>query len=57
MNGDFYDLERKLKRADDPETPRDHCSGFVKVAPGNNDLFVSQVSFLLLKCRKLDACR
>ncbi|KAF8374452.1 hypothetical protein PRIPAC_80881, partial [Pristionchus pacificus] len=43
MNGDFYDLERKLKRADDPETPRDHCSGFVKVAPGNNDLFVSQV--------------
>ncbi|GMR34094.1 hypothetical protein PMAYCL1PPCAC_04289, partial [Pristionchus mayeri] len=44
MNGDFYDLEKKLNKTRDPENPEGHCSGFVKVAPGNKDLFISQVT-------------
>ncbi|CAJ0583201.1 unnamed protein product, partial [Mesorhabditis spiculigera] len=43
-NGDFYDLEKKLnKTADQPQTDG-KCSGLVKVAPGNKDLFISQVT-------------
>lgn len=43
MNGDFYDLEKKLNKTRDPLNPDGHCSGFVKVAPGNKDIFISQV--------------
>ncbi|KAE9412959.1 hypothetical protein Angca_008600, partial [Angiostrongylus cantonensis] len=45
-NGDFYDLEKKLNKTRDPVTDLlgGRCSGLIKVAPNNADLFVSQVT-------------
>ena len=44
--GDFYDLEKKLNKTRDPAIDQTggHCSGFVKIAPNNADLFISQVT-------------
>ncbi|MQI27738.1 hypothetical protein EI009_25915, partial [Escherichia coli] len=46
LNGDFYDLEKKLNKTRDPafEQTGGKCSGLIKVAPGNADLFISQVT-------------
>ncbi|ETN77296.1 lysophospholipase, partial [Necator americanus] len=45
-NGDFYDLEKKLNKTRDPiiDQVGGHCSGLIKVAPNNTDLFISQVT-------------
>ncbi|KAF7637821.1 Phospholipase B-like, partial [Meloidogyne graminicola] len=45
-NGDFYDLESKLNKTKDPidDITGGKCSGLVKVAPNNSDLFISQVT-------------
>ncbi|KAK5979999.1 Phospholipase B [Trichostrongylus colubriformis] len=45
-NGDFYDLEKKLNKTRDPVEDQvgGHCSGLIKVAPNNADLFISQVT-------------
>ncbi|VDM27392.1 unnamed protein product [Toxocara canis] len=40
--GDFYDLEKKFNKTVDPN--HEKCSGLVKVAPDNADLFISQVT-------------
>uniref|UniRef100_A0A8R1DX35 Phospholipase B-like n=1 Tax=Caenorhabditis japonica TaxID=281687 RepID=A0A8R1DX35_CAEJA len=46
LNGDFYDLEKKLNKTRDPafDQTGGKCSGLIKVAPGNSDLFISQVT-------------
>ncbi|KAK6047311.1 hypothetical protein COOONC_15184, partial [Cooperia oncophora] len=45
-NGEFYDLEKKLNKTRDPVEDQvgGHCSGLIKVAPNNADLFISQVT-------------
>nr|CAD2167430.1 unnamed protein product [Meloidogyne enterolobii] len=45
-NGDFYDLESKLNKTKDPadDITGGRCSGLIKVAPNNADLFISQVT-------------
>uniref|UniRef100_A0A0N4W2Y6 Phospholipase B-like n=1 Tax=Haemonchus placei TaxID=6290 RepID=A0A0N4W2Y6_HAEPC len=45
-NGDFYDLEKKLNKSRDPVQDQlgGRCSGLIKVAPNNTDLFISQVT-------------
>ncbi|KIH46810.1 hypothetical protein ANCDUO_23135 [Ancylostoma duodenale] len=45
-NGDFYDLEKKLNKSRDPVLDQlgGRCSGLIKVAPNNADLFISQVT-------------
>ncbi|RCN29857.1 lysophospholipase [Ancylostoma caninum] len=45
-NGDFYDLEKKLNKTRDPVLDQlgGRCSGLIKVAPNNADLFISQVT-------------
>jgi hypothetical protein len=48
--GEFFDLEVVLNRTKDSVPPKididseEHCTGFVKIAPGNKDLFFAQVS-------------
>jgi len=45
--GEFYDLEKKFNKTRDPNTTASvdgHCSGLVKLAPNNEDLFISQVT-------------
>uniref|UniRef100_A0A0N5BE53 Phospholipase B-like n=1 Tax=Strongyloides papillosus TaxID=174720 RepID=A0A0N5BE53_STREA len=48
LGGDLYDLERKFNKTKEvvdkrlPDSGR--CSGFVKLAPNNADLFISQVT-------------
>ncbi|KAI6191797.1 putative phospholipase B-like 2 [Aphelenchoides bicaudatus] len=44
INGELYDLEKKFNKTKDPLTINEKCSGFVKVAPNNADLFISQVT-------------
>uniref|UniRef100_A0A0K0EJG8 Phospholipase B-like n=1 Tax=Strongyloides stercoralis TaxID=6248 RepID=A0A0K0EJG8_STRER len=48
LGGDLYDLERKFNKTKDPVDNRlpdsGKCSGFVKLAPNNADLFISQVT-------------
>ncbi|CAD6188713.1 unnamed protein product [Caenorhabditis auriculariae] len=46
LNGDFYDLEKKLNKTRDPvmDQTGGKCSGLIKVAPGFADLFISQVT-------------
>ena len=45
-NGDFYDLEKKLNKTRDLayEQTGGKCSGLIKVAQNNSDLFISQVT-------------
>ena len=46
LNGDFYDLEKKLNKTRDPayDQTGGKCSGLIKVAPNNEDNFISQVT-------------
>lgn len=48
VNGELIDLEVVLHKKKDEEMekepPQGKCSGLVKVAPGNRDLFISQVT-------------
>uniref|UniRef100_A0A0N5AVB9 Phospholipase B-like n=1 Tax=Syphacia muris TaxID=451379 RepID=A0A0N5AVB9_9BILA len=42
--GEFFDLEKKFNKTVDPTTLRESCSGLVKIAPNNADLFFSHVT-------------
>ncbi|TKR83222.1 hypothetical protein L596_016846 [Steinernema carpocapsae] len=46
INGEIIDLEKKFNKTKDLLKPEDNgkCSGLIKVAPGNKDLFISQVT-------------
>ncbi|CAI2347425.1 unnamed protein product [Caenorhabditis sp. 36 PRJEB53466] len=46
LAGDMFDLNKFLNKTPDPlEYPEGgRCSGFIKLAPGNKDLFISHVS-------------
>ncbi|KAI6209373.1 Calpain-5 [Aphelenchoides besseyi] len=46
INGELYDLEKKFNKTKDPlnEEAGEKCSGLVKVAPNNSDIFFSQVT-------------
>jgi hypothetical protein len=44
--GELYDLEKKFNKTKDPIDAADegHCSGLIKIAPNNSDIFISQVT-------------
>uniref|UniRef100_A0A915MUG6 Phospholipase B-like n=1 Tax=Meloidogyne javanica TaxID=6303 RepID=A0A915MUG6_MELJA len=44
MSGDFYDLEHVFKKNPNLESEPSHCSGFIKITEGNEDLLMSHVS-------------
>lgn len=46
LAGDMFDLNKFLNKTADPmEYPEGgRCSGFIKLAPGNKDLFMAHVS-------------
>jgi len=41
MSGDFYDLEHVFKKNPNLESEPSHCSGFIKITEGNEDLYVN----------------
>ncbi|CAK5080795.1 unnamed protein product [Meloidogyne enterolobii] len=44
MSGDFFDLEHVFKKNPNLESEPSHCSGFIKITEGNEDLLMSHVS-------------